>query len=50
MVRSLYKVCMMKQYNRLFLGLSLLLTVGAFAGEADKGPVSDYFNVTGKLF
>jgi len=45
MVRSLYKACMMKQYNRLFLGLSLLFTVGAFAGEVDKGPVSDYFNV-----
>ncbi len=45
MVRSLYKACMMKQFGRLFLGLSLLFTVGALGGEAVKGPVSDYFNV-----
>jgi hypothetical protein len=36
---------MMKQFGRLFLGLSLLFSVGVFAGEADQGPVSDYFNV-----
>jgi hypothetical protein len=36
---------MMKQFGRLFLGLSLLFSVGIFAGEADQGPVSDYFNV-----
>ena len=45
MVRSLYKARMMKQFGRLFLGLSLLFSVGIFAGEADQGPVSDYFNV-----
>ena len=45
MVHSLYKARMMKQFGRLFLGLSLLFTVGAFAGEVDQGPVSDYFNV-----
>jgi len=45
MVRSLYKARMMKQFGRLFLGLSLLFSVGVFAGEADQGPVSDYFNV-----
>ena len=45
MVRSFYKARMMKQFSRLFLGLLLLFTVGALAGEADKGPVSDYFNV-----
>jgi hypothetical protein len=40
MVRSLYKARMMKQFGRLFLGLSLLFSVGVFAGEADQGPVS----------
>jgi len=45
MVCSLSKARMVKQFGRLFLGLSLLFSVGAFAGEALQGPVSDYFNV-----
>jgi len=45
MVRSLYKARIMKQFSRLFLGLTLLFTVGALGGEAVQGPVSDYFNV-----
>ena len=45
MVCSLYKARMVKQFGWLFLGLSLLFTVGVFAGEADQSPVSDYFNV-----
>jgi hypothetical protein len=36
---------MSKQFRRLFLGLSLIFSVGAFAGEAVPSPVSDYFNV-----
>ena len=47
MVCSLYKARMMKQFGRLFLGLSLLFTIGAFAGEAVQSPDSDYFNVRG---
>jgi hypothetical protein len=45
MVCSLSKACMVKQFGRLFLGLSLLFTVEVFAGEPEQGPVSDYFNV-----
>lgn len=45
MVYSLSKARMVKQFGRLFLGLSLLFSVGIFAGEQDQGPVSDYFNV-----
>ena len=45
MVRSLYKARMMKQFGRLFLGLTLLFSAGVFAGEPVQGPVSDYFNV-----
>ena len=45
MVCSLYKARMMKQLGRLFFGLTLLFSVGAFAGEAVQGSVSDYFNV-----
>jgi hypothetical protein len=42
---SLSEVSMSKQFRRLFLGLSLIFSVGAFAGEAVPSPVSDYFNV-----
>ncbi len=45
MVCSLSKARMVKQFGRLFLGLSLLFSVGIFAGEPVQGPVSDYFNV-----
>lgn len=45
MVCSLNKVRMLKRFGWLFLGLTLLFSVGVFAGEAVQGPVSDYFNV-----
>jgi hypothetical protein len=45
MFYSLSEVSMSKQFRRLFLGLSLIFSVGAFAGEAVPSPVSDYFNV-----
>ena len=45
MVCSLSKVRMVKQFGRLFLGLSLLFTIGVFAGEPVHTPTSNYFNV-----
>ncbi|HUT45479.1 MAG TPA: glycosyl hydrolase family 28-related protein [Sedimentisphaerales bacterium] len=45
MVCSFSKARMVKQFGRLFIVLTLLFTVGVFAGEAVQGPVSDYFNV-----
>ncbi len=45
MIYSLSKAHNLKQFGRLFLGLSLLFAVGVFAGEPVQGPVPDYFNV-----
>jgi hypothetical protein len=45
MVCSFSKARILKRFGRLFLGLTLLFTAGAFAGEPVQGPVSDYFNV-----
>jgi hypothetical protein len=45
MVCSLYNADWFKQFGMLSLGLSLLFTVGVFAGEPVQDPVSDYFNV-----
>jgi hypothetical protein len=45
MVCSLSKARVVRHFGRLFLGLTLLFTAGAFAGEPVHGPVSDYFNV-----
>jgi hypothetical protein len=45
MICSLSEVSMMKHFGRLFLWLTLLFTVGVFAGEPEQSPVSDYFNV-----
>jgi len=45
MIGSLYQAQVAKRFGWLFLGFVLLFSVGISAGQAEQGPVPDYFNV-----